>query len=178
MNKEKQNGFTLIELLVVIALMAVLAGVAADLFAHSLRAYHKSQIINRLEQNGSYAMSIIANQTRNAKEVTVESPHELSLISQDGETISFAIAQRSVEGTNLWVITKTVGGDEVVITNSDPVDGVEVSEEESSFSLSAGTPPALTINLSLQQAPNAPLREDYQAGVTISNTVIIRGGYE
>jgi len=173
------QGFTLLELLVVIALLGVLAGVGADLFVHSLKAYYKSQVLNRLDQNGNYAMSTIINHARNAKEVTQDSAQQITVTDQSEATIVFTITTQVVGESTVGVITKKVGaGEAQTITAANPETGVDVDIVNSGFSLNLGNPPSLEINLKLWQPPASPIRTGERVSIDLSNTVTIRGGYE
>ncbi len=171
----KKNGFTLVELLVSVGLVLIIGTVGTSVIASILRSYNKAHIINEIEQNGNYALSLMENQIRNARSVspTDTTTQNLTVTPQEGSNFTFSIANPT---GNIGVIRKNAE----VITNDDLVSGINVdtSPTESYFEVSSTTPPTVKIVLKLEQAPNAPGRIDYQAETTLQTTVVVRGGYE
>lgn len=168
----KNRGFTLVELLVSIGLVLIVGTVGTSIIASILRSYNKAHIINEVEQNGNYVLSLMESQIRNAKSVSPTSgtTQTLTVTPQEGSVFDFSIA--NVGG--IGVVRK----DSEILTNNNPVNGVEVVVADSGFTVTGISPQTVIIVLKLQQAPNAPGRVDYQAATTLQTTVVVRGGYE
>jgi len=169
-----KNGFTLVELLVSIGLVLIIGTVGTSMIASILRSYNKAHIINEIEQNGNYVLSLMESQIRNASSVlgsdcTGDNCSTLTVTPQEGDTFVFSIA--NVGG--IGVVRK----DSEILTNDDMKTGVsvETGASDSYFVVDGNT---VKIVLKLQQAPNAPGRVDYQAETTLRTTVVVRGGYE
>ena len=166
-----RNGFTLVELLVSIGLVLIIGTIGTSVIASILRSYNKAHIINEIEQNGSYVLSLMESQIRNAASVSPTSgtTQTLTITPQEGDPFIFSIA--NVGG--IGVVRK----DSEILTNNDMKTGVsvETAVSDSYFEVD-GT--KVQIVLKLTQAPNAPGRVDYQAETTLQTTVIVRGGYE
>jgi prepilin-type N-terminal cleavage/methylation domain-containing protein len=163
------KGFTLIELIVVVSLLVIIGGVGASIFASVFRSYNKANIINRVEQNGNYALSVMESQIRNAQSVSptgVTCVDTLTITSQEGTDTEYRITSD--------VVQRTVGGAVEPLTGSD----VRVLDPpDSCFTISSGTPSVVTIVLTLAQA-SGMTRVDYQAETTLRTTVVVRGGYK
>jgi prepilin-type N-terminal cleavage/methylation domain-containing protein len=173
-----KTGFTLIELLVVIGLVLIIGTVGTSIITSILRSYNKAHIINEIEQNGNYVLSLMESQIRNAKSVECDggSPcSKLAVTSQDGDVFNFEIATEAVTGGDVGVVKK---GDEVLTNYSDDrKTGVEVktATSDSYFEIDGNT---VKIVLKLTQPPATPDRIDYKAETTLQTTVVVRGGYE
>jgi len=177
-----KKGFTLIELLVVVGLVIIIGTVGTSIITSIFRSYNKAHIINEIEQNGNYVLSLMESQIRNARSVSASdcdpSGHcsILTVTSQEGSTIIFAITSSGMIG----VVQKTTDGVAEILTNDDLETGIDVDTDasQSYFEVSDTAPPTVKIVLKLRQAPNAPGRVDYQAETTLQTTVVVRGGYE
>ncbi len=161
-----KNGFTLVELLVVVGLVLIIGTVGTSIITSVLRSYNKASIINEIEQNGNYVLSLMESQIRNAKSVSPTSgtTQTLEVTPQEGSKFTFSITGGVVQK------------DSEILTNNDPNSGVEVVAADSHFTVS-GNPQVVTIVLKLRQASSIT-RVDYQAETTLQTTVVVRGGYE
>jgi len=176
----KNKGFTLVEMLVSIGLVLIIGTIGTSMIASILRSYNKAHIINEIEQNGNYVMSLMEGQIRNAKSVECDgggtgSCPGLKVTSQEGTAITFSI---TTGAGGIGVVQKTVGGVTEILTNDDLVSGVSVDTTNSQFVVSDTTPSSVQVILQLRQAPNSPGRVDYHADTTLQTTVVVRGGYE
>ncbi len=175
--KRNLDGFTLVELLVTFGLILIIGTVGTNIIASILRSYNKAHIINEIEQNGNYALSLMESQIRNAGSVspTDTTTQTLTVTPQEGSTITFSI---TTGAGGIGVVQRTVEGITEILTNDNLVSGVSVDTTNSQFVISNTTPPSVQIILQLRQAPNAPGRVDYRAETTLQTTVVVRGGYE
>jgi prepilin-type N-terminal cleavage/methylation domain-containing protein len=178
-----KNGFTLVELLVVIGLVLIIGTVGTNVITSILRSYNKAHIINEVEQNGNYVLSLMENQIRNAKSVaasdcTGNNCSTLRVTPQGGSSYNFEIKTETVAGGTVGVVKK--GGEVLTNYSNDLKTGVNVDTDRSRsyFEVGSTNPPTVKIVLRLTQAPNAPGRVDYQAETTLRTTVVVRGGYE
>jgi prepilin-type N-terminal cleavage/methylation domain-containing protein len=170
-----KNGFTLVELLVVIGLVLIIGTVGTNVITSILRSYNKAHIINEVEQNGNYVLSLMENQIRNAQSVSpTGTTSSLTVTTQEGATITYTITSAG----GIGVVQKTSGGVTEVLSNNNLTTGVNIDTTNSHFVVSTATPSSVQIVLRLTQAPNAPGRVDYQAETTLRTTVVVRGGYE
>jgi len=179
MNKK---GFTLVELLVSIGLVFIIGTIGTSVIASILRSYNKAHIINEIEQNGNYVLSLMESQIRNARAVACDgdiSPCvKVDVTPQEGDPFSFEMVDVGASPDIIGVVRKiTVGAEN--LTNDDPETGVNVLNVGTSDSYFEVDGNKVTIVLKLAQAPNAPGgRIDYQAETTLQTTVVVRGGYE
>ena len=169
-----KKGFTLVELLISVGLVLIIGTIGTSVIASILRSYNKAHIINEIEQNGNYVLSLMESQIRNARSVspTDTTTQTLTVTSQGGSSSTFYI----IDSGGTGVVRK----DTEVLTNNDLVSGVDVDTtlSQSYFEVSGTTPPTVKIVLRLTQAPDAPGRVDYHAETTLQTTVVVRGGYE
>ena len=165
-------------------LVLIIGTIGTSVITSILRSYNKAHIINEIEQNGNYVLSLMESQIRNAASVSPTSGDVLLLTvtPQDGSPYVFEIGTETTGTGALDSIGVVKKGNEV-ITNDDLTNGVDVVIDSgtpanaSHFSVSVGGN-KVKIVLKLQQAPKAPGRIDYQAETTLQTTVVVRGGYE
>ena len=168
----RNRGFTLVELLVSIGLVLIIGTIGTSVIASILRSYNKAHIINEIEQNGNYVLSLMESQIRNARSVSLDGTGKvLTVTPQEGTIFSFEIDEVTV-GVYTYGVVKR-GGE--IITNDDTTSGVAVVVADSYFTVTGST---VQIVLKIQQAPGAPGRVDYHADTTLQTTVVVRGGYE
>jgi prepilin-type N-terminal cleavage/methylation domain-containing protein len=172
---KNKKGFTLIEVLVVIGVLTVVAGLGASIFSSLLRSYNKAHIVNELEQNGNFVLSIMEQQIRNAVDVR-EITNGIELTLRDGTTKKFEYVPDNCSSGSNGYITDSAGN---VLTGTDVVTGVNITS--ASFVVNdSGTdlPKTVDISLTVSQACDAPDRLDYQAQAHMQTTVLVRAGYE
>jgi prepilin-type N-terminal cleavage/methylation domain-containing protein len=185
-----KKGFTLVELLIVIGLVLILGTFGTSVIVSILRSYNKAHIINEIEQNGNYVLSVMETQIRNARSVA-ESESScnigrtkcliLTVTPQTGTAFNFEIERRSVVsgGTTYYYGVVEKGGE--AISDDDDTTGVDVMTDATAdtspsyFNVDGNT---VKIFFRIRQAPLAPGRVDYQAETTLQTTVVVRGGYE
>lgn len=166
-----EKGFTLVEILVSIGLVLIIGTIGTSVIASILRSYNKAHIINEIEQNGNYVLSLMESQIRNARSVSLDGTGKvLTVIPQEGLGFDFEIT----DSPGVGVVRK---GAEV-LTNDDTTSGVEVVVADSSFTVTGTSPQTVGIVLKIRQAAGAPGRIDYHADTTLQTTVVVRGGYE
>ena len=189
------RGFTLIEVLIVVLFLGVFAAVATDTFSNIMKVQNKVRVLNELGQSGSYALSIMEQQIRDAEELlccdTACATSGGVGIRLDGEEICFCPWTLSGGGDVWRAICRHVGGgcsqsggtacgagvmgvDYTYLTDTDRETGVDVTGTE--FTCDAERK-RVHIKLMLQPAPGSPSRQDFQAGdgVTLETTVVVRG---
>jgi len=173
-SSKHKNGFTLVELLVSIGLVLIIGTIGTSVIASILRSYNKAHIINEIEQNGNYVLSLMESQIRNASSVACDGSSpclKVNVTSQEGTVFSFEIDEVTVGIYTYGVVKRN----SEIITNDDTTSGVAVVISESHFAVDGNK---VTIVLKIRQAPGAPGRVDYQADTTLQTTVVVRGGYE
>jgi len=179
----KNKGFTLVELLVSIGLVLIIGTVGTSMIASILRSYNKAHIINEIEQNGNYVLSLMESQIRNAASATLTGTCNgagnrclsLEVTPQEGSLFTYSIGDDG-NGTGMGAVMK----DGAVLTNNHSVSGVNVLHSGDPGTTSHFYADGLTVQivLKIQQATGAPGRVDYQAETTLQTTVVVRGGYE
>lgn len=134
MNRQTgQTGFTLIELLLYVALIGILLSAITSLFITTTEARVKNESIAEVDEQGAYAMEVIAQSVRNGTSITSPtagvtaagftivvptgalSPTILSLASgalqiKEGAGATIALTNSNVQATSLSVTNLTRSG--------------------------------------------------------------------
>lgn len=173
---KNNKAFTLIEVLVVIGVLTVVAGLGASIFSSLLRSYNKAHIVNELEQNGNFVLSIMEQQIRNAIDVR-EVTNGIEIVVRDaGTTKQFVYVPDNCSSGSNGYIRDSEGN---ILTGTNLISGVNITD--ASFVVNdSGTdlPKTVDISLTISQACDAPDRLDYQAQAHMQTTVLVRAGYE
>ena len=170
------SGFTLIELLIVTAITTLIAAVGGDVLISTFRSSNKANIINEINQNANFVMSSIESVARNAK-CAYLNVGKLVIIDQFNSRNEFSFG--SVSGVNA-ALKAVNGGSSFSMTNTNDQNGVNVVTASSSFNVTPNLTnctaknPLIDVSLTLEQAPNAPGRIDYQARSTFVKSIEIR----
>jgi len=64
-----KKAFTLVELLITVGIISIIAVVGGDILLTVTRAYKKAQTLGEVEQNGTYASTVLENSLRNSSDV-------------------------------------------------------------------------------------------------------------
>jgi prepilin-type N-terminal cleavage/methylation domain-containing protein len=176
MRKSGNKGFTLIELLIVIALVAVVAGVSADIVLSVVRSYTKTRSQTEVEQAANFALLKLEKELKSA--TSMNSPTSV------GGSSNEIIFGRSIGGTDTLVTYRVSGGSferEVnsVITpllDKNDEEGVRVtSDAASAFTILHNNPYVVQIRMSLRPVSIGDATFDE---VDINQTVVLRGTYQ
>lgn len=105
---KSQQGYTIIELLTVVGILVVISGLIAGILYSTLRGSNKTKVSTAVAQNGTYALSVIADSVVSAYSVTAingnpiidctasPSGKIIALKKSDGSTISFSCANNTI----------------------------------------------------------------------------------
>lgn len=195
--KNKSKGFTLIELVIVIALLAITAGVSADIITTLVRSYSKTKLINEMELAGGNVLTKISKEVKSSNGVyQIDDFYDSSNVPVCGNTISFY--KPNSEGdvvktvysvdTGTGEVTKINDPDGVNVVSSllDPADsGSIVVDTNSATNGGIGTdffcwinaaPNVIYMRLPLKQAGSG-VGVTNQISITVEETIVVRGGY-
>ncbi len=170
-------GFTLVELLVAITLVGIIGVLVTQAFIIGLNAQAKSEVMKEVKQNGDYAISVIEQMVRNARDITGQSCNETSSLgftieNQDGYATTFAC---SSENSNISSISATLEG-EIISAVSLTTNKVTVTN--CSFRIVCPTPPVspkyVFVNFTISQlGESVPVRsrasQEYQTTISLRN---------
>lgn len=201
MNSKKQNlkatchmshvtcsgGFTLIELLIVVAIIASIVAIAVGIVSSTLRGTNKTNVINKVRENGNYAISQMARTIKYAKsfagasttgglpwdcQVVPPGPPPppiqykyVRLILFDDTTTTFACE------------TNTISSNTDSLIDAGPSGSVELSSPGACFFTcsqeSTTASPTIGINFTLKSKTTSSLLE-HQASIPFSTSVKMR----
>ena len=68
--KHNTTGFTFVEILVTAGIIALMSGIAAQIFISSSRNGAKSDLIRNIKQNGEFSLEVITRMIQSAKRIT------------------------------------------------------------------------------------------------------------
>lgn len=174
-----QAGFTLIEMLVVALLLGVFTAIATGTFSNIMKAQNKVRITNELERTGSYVLSRIEQDIRNADTVLC-CGNCLGGIGEQGvgllvggAKVYYLVGQEGSERERH--IFRQVGEDDsngkALLTNDDPSSGVNVD----SFVCDVYDESRVQVRLVLEQPSESPTRSEFRGGVEMQTTAVLRG---
>jgi prepilin-type N-terminal cleavage/methylation domain-containing protein len=176
--QQNQAGFTLVELLVVVALITITVGVTGDIILTLVRSYNKTKITNDIEQNANFVMLKLEKELKNATSVSALTASSVTFIknSTSGQTV-IVYEVKDVGGVRSLVRSED-GGDEVLLTDNDPVYGVQVGDCATSacFTQISSDPYVVSINLNFSQS-SASTNRMFTGTTSLSTTVVVRGSY-
>jgi prepilin-type N-terminal cleavage/methylation domain-containing protein len=154
-----KRGFTLIELLVVTALASVLFLLSAVAFSSLLSSQSKTEIIAEVRQNADAILSQFERDVREATGMTVA-----------GTTVTLTGGPTTV----VWNCNNggnfTRNGE--AINNTHNIHGVRVSS--CTLDNTTGSPATVRLVFVLEQAANAPNRDEYKISETFRTTLTTR----
>ncbi len=181
--KNRGTGFTLVELLVVVALVAVVAGVSADIIFSLVRSNAKTKITNELEQSANSALLKIEKELKSATQLVAPAQ------GTTGSTLRFV---REINGTDVgvqYVVTAGSGGkitrSECNVTFSlcssaadvlsEIPTGVEIINASIFQSLDQNNPNAVRIIVQFQSSATG--NTAFEGVLTVEQTLTLRGTY-
>lgn len=101
------SGFSLAELLIAVAVLAVVVIISSDILFTTFKSTFKAELAKDARQNGIYALSVIENNLRDAKQLTENSDAQacasnmkkIKIINQDGTETEFSSFYSHTEGS-------------------------------------------------------------------------------
>lgn len=106
-----KQGFTLIEVITVSGLMALFALTIISIFLATLRGGNKAQLIQRLHQDGDFALNTMASTVRNG--VSADCTDDLEVTMPTGAVITFALVDDNgvtrVASDSSYFLTGNIG---------------------------------------------------------------------
>ena len=109
--KKNNRGFSLIEMLVVVLIFSILAILATQSLATSLRGTRKSESLGHVRENMEYAMSIMERSLRSAKDLDCNSSSATELVYRTPSNIK---ASFECSGTNIASISGAISADLII----------------------------------------------------------------
>lgn len=181
--KHKSAGFTLIELLIAISLLALAAGVTADILLTLVRSYNKTRITNELEQGGNVATTKIEKELRVG--TTITSP-----TSGCSDTLEFTKQGNFSDITIRYVIingnlTRSVDGSTPVPVIDSSQEGSIRLDSTSEFCVltpnvapltQVDTPDVVYLKFDLVQS-TASGGVSFEGNVPLRQAIVMRGSY-
>ncbi len=174
--KKYNTGFTLVELLAVIFVFTAIGSLITSILVATLRGNNKTNAINTVETNGSYALSQMARSIRNASTLLVPFPCNNS----DNPTTTSAIQLAFPDGTTTTYSCQDGLGNSSITSNSAAlVDTNAVVVSACSFTCTQSTPsdyPIINIKFSLQSNGTSTFTEQKasSSAVEFQTAVVIR----
>lgn len=158
------KGFTLIETLVMIALLGLLGVIFANTLAQGLRGQNKTTTISQARQNGQLILDQVSNSLRSADNVVCIGDFGAALnstmvLETEGSYIRYRFIPPA-NGQNGSIVMDRPASyapgacselmpNGVSLTNTDPVNGVSITNGSFSKSSSAGFKDIVTITFSV-----------------------------
>ncbi len=192
-----KSGVTLIEVIVALAVLAILSTVGVGIFLSINNAYSKSEINNRLRQEGLRVMEEMSRVIKSGSnlngvgncngavcdglEITV-SPQSLEY-AQNGNCEKVVFQYQNADSNRNNYINKTLSGGSScspvgagAITSTDRRRGVDVNLLEFTVTDGGGVyPDRVKIKMVLQQGLDVPQRQEYKGQVTLEEIISTRG---
>lgn len=166
------RGFTLIELLIVIALVAIVAGVSADIVLSIVRSYTKTRVQTEVEQSANFALLKLEKELKSATSlINPPSPSSNSItFERGGSIITYQVLANGtlerVEGTDTAPLLDAVDPNGVKITSAGG---------GNTFTVLHNNPYVIQIKMTL--APVSVTGVAFEGDVEINQTVVLRGTY-
>lgn len=153
-----KKGFTLIELLVAVAVLGIIILGANNLFFYTLKGGKKTDILAKIKQNGSYALSSMSTRIRNAASIVNCQPTSdtLEIKNYNGESITYDINASGQIASNSTALT----------SNDLVASGLSFA-----CNAPAGKPPTISIffNLTKTGATEESASETFQSTISLRN---------
>jgi prepilin-type N-terminal cleavage/methylation domain-containing protein len=150
------KGFTLIELMITVAIIGVVSSIALTTISTVIKSSSKTNVVNRVKQNGDNIIDAMTRDIRGATDVCV-SPDRATLTLYSTIT-SVAVGNACPSGTTSYVCSVGTSSSNGSLTkngihltnNTDLLQGVKVAN--CNFIISGTSlPKTVTINLTLAQ---------------------------
>lgn len=168
-SKMRTGGFSLIEMLVVITVFSILAILATQSLATSLRGTRKSESIGHIRENIEYAMTIMERSLRTASELDCTAPSANEIVYKTPTNIE---ASFECVGNN---IASSSGGITRLLINDSDVNVMNCGTDTrfTCVSGTGGKPDSVVIKVTAQEKNNT----GDEAAIYTSETRILLRNY-
>lgn len=171
----RQAGFSFMEILVAAGIIALISGVAAQVFLTSSRNAVKSDLIQNIKQNGEYSLEIMSRMIQSARSIpacTGAPTASLAIENADDGVTTFGCA---LDGAVTRIASGSATGTAYLTTAGLTLGGATCAESSITFlcTPNAGLPSTVRINFSLSQI-GEPVKNYEKATVPFQTTVTMR----
>ncbi|KKU80694.1 MAG: hypothetical protein UY08_C0012G0013 [Candidatus Gottesmanbacteria bacterium GW2011_GWA1_47_8] len=177
--KHNTTGFTFVEILVTAGIIALMSGIAAQIFISSSRNGAKSDLIRNIKQNGEFSLEVITRMIQSAKRITacsgVSAP-TLTIENRDGGSTTF---ECSFDGTVTRIASRSGSLTEYLTTGGLSLGGSACDASTLAFVCTArsGLPSSVQINFTLSQIGESTKAYE-EANIPFQTTVTTRSNEE
>ena len=189
-NISNLKGFTLVEMLVVIGIMGLTIGSTLVFLTSVIKGSNQANVTAEVKQTGQVVLDSLERQIRNGidAQLLLSDPNSLKITRSGLSPLYIRCFPSVPETKNGWIGTvvratdPTLESDYTSLTSSSElVSGVDMvcstSSSPSAFNVipSSSTSPAIvTVNFTVNQAINAPSRQDFLAKAEFQTTISLR----
>jgi prepilin-type N-terminal cleavage/methylation domain-containing protein len=168
---DSERGFTLVELMISLFIVVSLGAVVMNIFLATLRGSRKSTVVNKVRQNGNYAVSTMSREIQYSQITSLcdgSITNSVSIRNQSGQDVTYSCATDNITrfeapGTTGSLLDSSsvrfTNGTQCQIVCSD--DGISTS------------PPQVTIQFSLSAIANNSLPEN-NVTIPFKTSVVLR----
>ncbi len=186
-------GYTLIEFLIVISILALSVGSVLLFLTTTLKGANQANVTSEVKQNGQGVLDNLQTQVRSSSKADVFSSGQLSSVSSNaisglfltlstGEKLNIVCVNAAGSSNGYITVSKRPTTDTLpdptpsnyqVVTNTDPVSGVDIVCTASSFQVNTNKN-LVIINFVANQGKQAPSRADFLANAQFQTTIGLR----